>query len=300
MRVVMSVSIRDLLTSSDGSMVLDADIDNLEIKAGHEEHLSIDFDKIDPNVSCCMMVLDGGLKNFKCCQRIAVQCAISKTVGDTSFFVPSDIKQSSMLFEIHHKKPVMEYQAMCMFVFYRESYDVLDGTYTWACTSLLEPMYVSNSLEKIARCTQGIIKAVPNLNKYKKNVFSSTNSVCSALSSTALPKLKVSFEGPGLPIEQFTAVLYYQLCELFPQLSEFKEAAYTCAGQSILCVISWLVGWLVNLCMGDWWLYLLIILAAVQCDINNIIYKRHVTSIYQFSRICFSRSTSTVMAASTG
>ena len=75
-----------------------------------------------------------------------------------------------------------------------------------------------------------ILELVPAYAKYKPRVFSSVKSICSALSSSALPRLKKSFMVPkGLPITQFTEALFVQLFDAKPKILELSEAAYSVA-----------------------------------------------------------------------
>ena len=66
----------------------------------------------------------------------------------------------------------------------------------------MEPLYVTNITEKIAKCKSNIVREVSSLAKYKEKLFETTSSICAALSSTALPDLKPRFDEGGLPLAE--------------------------------------------------------------------------------------------------
>jgi hypothetical protein len=74
------------------------------------------------------------------------------------------------------------------------------------------------------------VDTVPCLLKYRPRLFPSVKSICAALSSTALPRLKKRFSaGKGLPLPAFTDVLFQQLYHNQPALLDHTEASYTVA-----------------------------------------------------------------------
>ena len=74
------------------------------------------------------------------------------------------------------------------------------------------------------------INFVPSLEKFRPRIFSSVRTICGALSSQALPKLKYKFQrGSGLDIDQFVEALFKQLKDSHPKILEINEASYTVA-----------------------------------------------------------------------
>lgn len=89
---------------------------------------------------------------------------------------------------------------------------------------------MSLAKEKDDKCSQIVVASVPSLDKFRPRIFSSVRVICGALSSQALPKLKVKFlRGSGLAIDAFIDALYKQLKDTHPKILEANEAAYTVA-----------------------------------------------------------------------
>jgi hypothetical protein len=104
-----------------------------------------------------------------------------------------------------------------------------NGTPIWSLKNVFEPVYVPTIREKDEKCHSLIVQIVPTLEKEISSP-SLPKSICSALTSIALPKLKKRFQkGNGLPIKQFTEVLFMQLYESYPKVLDEIEASYTVA-----------------------------------------------------------------------
>lgn len=114
-------------------------------------------------------------------------------------------------------------------VFYKDGWHN-SGASCWLMQNLFEPVYVPSAREKDEKCAGVIISTVPALDKYRPRLFANVKAICSALSSTSLPKLKKSFlKCNGLPMKQFTEALFLQLYETHPKIIDDSEAAYTVA-----------------------------------------------------------------------
>jgi WD40 repeat protein/Ca2+-binding EF-hand superfamily protein len=123
------------------------------------------------------------------------------------------------------------YKGLILCAIYKSGWDYQREKAVWTTRCFLEPSYASSTKEKIDQCTQLAISSVPALEKFRPRLFSSIRDLCAALSSHALPKLKKKFlkNEEGLPIGQFTEVLFKQLYETHPKIIEDSEAPYTVA-----------------------------------------------------------------------
>ena len=91
--------------------------------------------------------------------------------------------------------------------------------------------FFSDWKEKEEKLALLAVASVPMLEKYKPRLFSNVAEICAALSSHALPKLKKRFlkTEDGLPIGQFTDILFKQLFETHPRIIDDSECAYVVA-----------------------------------------------------------------------
>ena len=217
--------------SIDGSGQLEADIDAYVQSSSYEENVHFDLSKIDKRTAAIVLFVDGGPRNFQFVQSIIVHCSQENLDSDTSNFmskVEPGAYSNTLLFESQHRTR-KDYQGVVLNVLFREGWNA-DGTAQWHIKNVFEPLYVPTSREKQERCAQLVVATVPALAKYRPRLFPTVKAICSALSSTALPKLKKCFQkGNGLPVRQFTEVLFTQLYETHPRVAEDVEASYTVA-----------------------------------------------------------------------
>lgn len=96
---------------------------------------------------------------------------------------------------------------------------------------IFEPVFVSSTKAKGEKNMNLVVSHVPALEKFRPRLFSNVNDVCAALSSEALPGLKERFTAihSGLPIGQFTEVIFRQLFKTHPKITDPTERAYTVA-----------------------------------------------------------------------
>lgn len=114
----------------------------------------------------------------------------------------------------------------------------------WILRSLFHPMssatYCINGTGSSSPLTRkedlahsSLTRSVPALLPYTPRLFPSVRHICAALSSQALPSLKVAFgTGRGLPLGEFTRVIFRQLSQSHPmllQLPSLNDAAATVA-----------------------------------------------------------------------
>ncbi|CAE7683877.1 unnamed protein product, partial [Symbiodinium microadriaticum] len=217
--------------SFDGSGQLEADIDAYVQSASYEENVHFDLGKIDKRTAAIVLFVDGGPRNFQFVQSIIVHCSQENLDSDASNFmskVEPGAYSNALLFQSQNRTR-KDYQGVVLNVLFREGWNE-DGTAQWHIKNVFEPLHVPTSREKDERCGQLVVATVPALDKYRPRLFPTVKAICSALSSTALPKLKKCFQkGNGLPIKQFTEVLFTQLYETNPRVGEDVEAAYTVA-----------------------------------------------------------------------
>jgi len=97
--------------------------------------------------------------------------------------------------------------------------------------AIFEPVFVNSQKAKHERIVNMVVTFVPSLEKFRPRLFASVKDVCAALSSEALPGLKTKFTAipSGLPITQFTEVIYKQLFKTHPKIADLNERAYTVA-----------------------------------------------------------------------
>jgi len=101
----------------------------------------------------------------------------------------------------------------------------------FVCKPIFEPVFVSSTKAKDEKVISLVVSHVPALEKFRPRLFSNVNEVCAALSSEALPGLKERFSAihSGLPIGQFTEVIFRQLFKTHPKITDPTERAYTVA-----------------------------------------------------------------------
>lgn len=217
--------------SFDESGQLEADIDMYEQSSSHQENVHFDLTKIDPHTAAIVLFVDGGPRNFQFVQTVIVHCSQENIDSDSSNFmskVEPGAYSNALLFQ-SASRARKDFQGVALNVIFRDGWND-DGTPKWHIKNIFEPLYVPTSREKDERCAQIVITTVPSLDKYRPRLFPSVKAICSALSSTSLPKLKKCFQkGNGLPIKQFTEVLYQQLYETNPRVAEEDESGYTVA-----------------------------------------------------------------------
>ncbi|RYG68911.1 WD40 repeat domain-containing protein, partial [archaeon] len=209
------------------------DVDNSDASRVRTEFIKIDFRLVNPLTSAIVVFLDGGPRNFQYLQSVSMECnrvLPERTFGD---FLPKDNNeesQSGPLFQLSGRTR-KTYKGLVMCVFYKDGWLPDSEMPQWLMRAFLEPVYVSSLKDKQDKCTHLVIQAVPALEKFRPRLFGSVREICAALSSHSLPKLKKKFQRSedGLPITQFTEVLFKQLYETHPRIIEDAEAAYTVA-----------------------------------------------------------------------
>ena len=217
--------------SSDGNCSVSADLDVGSQNNLFMESAKIDINSIDSKTDAILIYLDGGPKNFQFASNIGIQC-LQVPSHKASYSISESLgsKQTKALFNFI-TRPKKDYHGIAMAVLYK------DGWYTstkpkWNIKILLEPFYVTNTKEIEEKCFNVIVTSIPTLMKFRPRVFNSVRDICNALSSTSLPKLKKKFlkNKIGLPISDFTQVLFKQLYETQPhRINEEGEAAYLVA-----------------------------------------------------------------------
>jgi WD40 repeat protein/Ca2+-binding EF-hand superfamily protein len=182
------------------------------------------------------MFVDGGTRNFNAVETLSVHCTQEnlKDMGGLSFMqqLQSDSDRSKVhLFSSSVECRPLDYEGMVACVVYQHGFNAETSRVQWVCKPLFDPCYKVKAKEKEEYCTALLLGTVPLFDKFRPRIFASVKSICSALSSTALPRLKKSFvtDPQGLPLASFTEELFVQLHESRPQLLDPAEAAYTVA-----------------------------------------------------------------------
>ncbi len=217
--------------SQDGSTMLLSDLDAMTSSTSYFECAKLNLTLVDPSTCAILFFLDGGSRNFQYVQNIIIR-NIQSNESQTALFVPADSNDAANneLFTVVTTAK-RDYQAMALFVLYKTGWNSETNTALWSCKPLLEPLYVTNVKDKDEKCTNAVINNVPALYKFRPRLFDSVRTICSALSSLALPHLKQSFQAreEGLQLGQFTEVIFKQLYLSQPKIIHENEAPYTVA-----------------------------------------------------------------------
>lgn len=218
----------DNLVSLDQAVTLEADVEDAE----QQEFVQVLFEKIDPAVSCVVLFLDGGARNFQHVQGLHVNIDdFTPEDTDRSFLMISNADQANIPAGICHMlgRTRNNCHGATLMLLYK-SFDSDNGSFSWSVRNIFESTYCTNQLEKDAKVQSLIICGnVPALDKYRPRLFPNVGSICSKLSSKALPKLKDKFAGPGLPLDQFVETIFKELLHVTPQLNDQIEADYLVA-----------------------------------------------------------------------
>jgi WD40 repeat protein len=216
----------DNCVSIDKSSELLADIDSLTKDASHVEYVKVDLSMVSKEVSCMLLFLDGGPRNFKHVQNVRVHVEELVVDRDLSFASTGRAEPRISLLEMVQRTR-RDSQGVATCVLYRRFYP--DGSVTWELKSIFDPLFVSTMRDKDEKVGHIIVNHVPSLEKFRPRLFQSVKAICSALSSKALPLLKDKFAGSGLPIDCFVETIFKQLYEQSPRLSDPSEAEYLVA-----------------------------------------------------------------------
>jgi WD40 repeat protein len=180
-----------------------------------------------------ILYLDGGSRNFYHLQSVSVQSTKVQPERSYGDLLPKEggrSENNGPLFMMHGRTR-KNYKGLILCAVYKSGWDYTRERPVWTTKCFYEPVHVTSSKEKVDLCTQLAISSVPALEKFRPRLFSSIRDLCAALSSHSLPKLKKKFQKTeeGLPIGQFTEVLFKQLYETHPKIIEEGEAPYTVA-----------------------------------------------------------------------
>lgn len=219
--------------SKDSAFTLLADMDNTKDSKTHEEQVHLDFSRVSSTTSSAIVLIDGGARNFQYASDITIRIS-RKTVqldGVSSFSASLD-NISSEDFKLFESScaPRKDYQAVLALVLHKTGFHS-DGSVAWSCKAVFDPVMVSRSREKDEVCEKAVVNLVPSLHGYRPRLFPSVQAICAELSSTALPNLKRLFmeDSNGLPISNFTKVIFLQLYEVNSRVASPSEAEYTVA-----------------------------------------------------------------------
>eukprot|EP01038_Epipyxis_sp_PR26KG_P009407 gene9407-12668_t len=231
-RLVDTVDRSKRMTKDEGFVIL---TENAEVNSNNNnaisktsESLKADFKLVSQSTSSILLFLDGGPRNFQHISSVSMSCFKNSANRNFGEFLPDEKTDSknNNTFKITGRTR-KNYLGLALCVIYRDGWNS-NETPRWAVKTILEPLFVSSEKAKEEKCTQIVVSNVPALEKYRPRLFSSIRELCAALSSHALPKLKKKFQRSeeGLPIGQFTEVLFKQLAESHPKILEDTEAPY--------------------------------------------------------------------------
>lgn len=216
--------------STDKSCTLSTDVDSHKVgKSSHEENCHILFPFVEERVSCMLLFIDGGPRNFQFVQRVILHCWQENIDAEETNFMNKIDQTNSAKIPLFYTqcRTRKDFEGLNAFVLYRKE---IGQTFKWACKPLHDPVFVCGIREKDDHCHSYVVEVVPALFKYRPRLFPSVKHICSALSSTSLPDLKKRFsKGKGLELRTFTEVLFCQLWKGNAAVLVPEEAAYTVA-----------------------------------------------------------------------
>ena len=204
--------------------------DSRQATSSHMEYVNIYLSRSRKDASSILICLDGDPRNFSFVQTVICRCtkAPSSTLAG-SFINRSQDEQSSRIFysSCRIKK---DCKGIILCTLYKDRW--INGVPTWAAKVSMELITTTlvNAREKEEKFNSSIIHSVPSLERFRPYIFNNVRTICAALSSQALPKLKLKFQRDfGLKIDQFVEVIFKQLSETHPMVLEEREAEYTIA-----------------------------------------------------------------------
>lgn len=199
----------------------------------NKSSIKFDFRLVKQTTTAVMLFLDGGPRNFHHLQSVSIQSSRVQPERSYGDLLPKEGDEGGNTGPLYlmHGRTRKNYKGIILCAIYKSGWDYGKEKPIWTTKCFIEPVYVSSTKDKVDQCTQLAISSVPALEKFRPRLFSSIRDLCAALSSHSLPKLKKKFQKSeeGLPIGQFTEVLFKQLYETHPKIVENDEAPYTVA-----------------------------------------------------------------------
>jgi hypothetical protein len=219
--------------SEDGGIRHYVDQEATDVINTQVEVAKIDFKLVKSSTSAIVLFLDGGTRNFQYVNAINVICTKVPPENTYSEFLPpenKDQENNGPLFQMSGKGR-KTYQSLAICVLFKDGWSEELQAPIWRVKSCFEPIFYVTLKEKEEKLALLAVASVPMLEKYKPRLFSNVAEICAALSSHALPKLKKRFlkTEDGLPIGQFTDILFKQLFETHPRIIDDSECAYVVA-----------------------------------------------------------------------
>lgn len=183
---------------------------------GLVQKLEVDLTQAD-DTHAFVITIDG-FENFNADDEVIVQC-----------YDTTDYSDSGKLFQLHPKM-LSTFKGLCICVFYIDGV-FFDSRSRWIMKSLERPMFAYSIPEQESFCSQLVVYLVPSFERFRYHLFPNVRSVCAALSSQSLPKLKEKFlkYPEGVAKELFTELIFHNLYENHPKIIEPDEAAYSVA-----------------------------------------------------------------------
>ena len=198
--------------SRDRSSVIIGELERVRMEdqaKGEGTHgVRVNVHNVAPFITSMLLCLNGGPRSFNNVTGATLRvCSAPGDRGEGTFLSGAGASTLLPLFSssARTRRDCLDV-AVC--VVFKDGWDE-DGKPKWAARPLFEPVFQTITRAKEAFCSQLVIGVVPCLETCRPRLFSSVRSLCTALSSEALPKLKRRFVREGedsLDMEDFTEV----------------------------------------------------------------------------------------------
>lgn len=195
------------------------------------ESIKISLINDSPEVEAILLVLEGGMRNYKYVESVGVVCLQTPPDKQLNSVSTENVasNQNKDLFQ-SFKKTQKDYHGISLGVCYKNGW-FSESRSKWCFLPLMEPVYEASIRDIEDKLFKLVVRRVPSLTKHAPRLFNSLRELCTALSSTTLPSLKQAFLKlpDGLPLKMFTEVLFKQLYLIYPNIIDIEEGRYVVA-----------------------------------------------------------------------
>ncbi|GMH51681.1 hypothetical protein TL16_g01060 [Triparma laevis f. inornata] len=223
----------DSPTSNDASIALSGDSDGFN--GADEETMAIDLFKISPKTMCIVILATSLSGNFTEVAQIRSYVKKVTYMKDEMAIRPGiplykthKIIESRQVFEVGIN-PSLEVSnnSLIMYKIYRDP----ENHMRWKTNIVMAQCQTRTKSEIIDKLEIHLGDVFPQKKPENQRLLPDVQSVCTSLSSHALPHLKKYFtmDSEGLSIRAFVKVIFKQLLKTIPGLAAPKEAAHTVA-----------------------------------------------------------------------
>lgn len=187
------------------------------------ESVFIQLDAVSKSTVAFVLILNGEVSAFEEVKVVSLYCNGSRK----NSFEESLFGDGALFDQIMDHKQKKE--GILMGVLYKDGWHAGNPRWNLSIVNKLLSPTQDDDIETVSAETASDV--VPSLLKYKSRMFINVRDLCVALSSRALPKLKVKFlrDSRGLQLPAFTEAIFYQLYNTYSELHDLEEASYCVA-----------------------------------------------------------------------